>query len=151
MAPARVVATSPRTTEPGGGASPVAESEPQRSERDRKTGARTTAVPAPEIAPPPAAMAAGAAAPAAAAPASSAGEIRSTQSGYDSPGRASEPARRPDAIRRAPTPTGEKTEPTRLAPTRAPRQTSLLMYVGVGFTFGLALLAIYQLVGRLAH
>jgi hypothetical protein len=141
MAPARVVATSPRTTEPAGA---VAEAESRRD--DRKTGARKTAVPQPELAPPAAAMAASAPA------ASSAGEItRSTQAGYDSsPGRAAEPVRRAEAIRRAPTPTGEKTEPTRLAP-RAPRQTSLLMYVGVGFTFGLALLAIYQLVGRLAH
>jgi len=51
----------------------------------------------------------------------------------------------------------DKTKPTR-GPTPAPgaakppgKQAPIWTYVGVGFTFGLALLGIYQLVGRLAH
>ena len=47
----------------------------------------------------------------------------------------------------------DKTKPTRApAPAKPPgRQAPIWTYVGVGFTFGLALLGIYQLVGRLAH
>jgi hypothetical protein len=86
---------------------------------------------------------AAAAAPSAPAPAA-AEDGRATQQGYDS-------ARAPRTVapRKGADP-AEKTEPTRLAPPRK-RETPIWTYVGVGFTFGLALLGIYQLVGRLAH
>jgi hypothetical protein len=89
-------------------------------------------------------MAAKAPAPAAPAAAAAKGDLgRATQQGYDSAR-----APRPVAAGKS-SDAAEKTEPTRLAPQR--RQTPIWTYVGVGFTFGLALLGIYQLVGRLAH
>jgi hypothetical protein len=123
---------------------PAAEADSGRI--DRKTGARKVAVPAPEIvapvaaAPPPSVVVTPAAAAVAAAP-EDAG--RATQQGYDST-RGAQPSVK------KPTPIGDKTVPTRVPSPRA-RETPLWAYVGLGFTFGLALLAIYQLVGRLAH
>jgi hypothetical protein len=110
--------------------------------RDRaKTGARKVAVPAPEIVIP------------AAAATPAAKEVgRTTQHGF-------EPAPAPkkvEAEKSDRTDKADKTDKTR--PTRAPaptkeasRQAPIWTYIGVGFTFGLALLGIYQLVGRLAH
>jgi len=47
----------------------------------------------------------------------------------------------------------DKTKPVRApAASRPPvRQAPIWTYIGVGFAFGLVLLGIYQLVGRLAH
>jgi hypothetical protein len=112
--------------------------------RDRaKTGARKVAVPAPEIVIP------------AAGAAPAAKDVgRTTQHGF-------EPAPAPkkvEAEKSDRTDKADKTDKTR--PTRAPaptptkevaRQAPIWTYIGVGFTFGLALLGIYQLVGRLAH
>jgi hypothetical protein len=124
---------------------------------DRKTGARKVAVPAPEIsppspsaAPPPMPVEAVAAAPVASVSASApppvpADAARATQQGYDSAS-----ARVVQTAGKKP---ADATEPTRVpaaAPAR-PRETPIVTYVGLGFLFGLALLAVYQLVGRLAH
>jgi hypothetical protein len=135
-------------------AAPAADS----GRNDRKTGARKVAVPAPEISPPsgsaapPAPVAAMSmsttAAPAATASMSApppvpADAARATQQGYDSgSARVTQTAGKKVA---------DATEPTRVpAPTRT-RETPIVTYVGLGFLFGLALLAVYQLVGRLAH
>jgi hypothetical protein len=111
------------------------ESDTGRTDRIAKTGARKTAVPAPEIQ---------AAAP---APEKEGKEVgRTTHHGFES-----------SAPKRIDVDKVDKTKPTR-GPTPAPgaakppgKQAPIWTYVGVGFTFGLALLGIYQLVGRLAH
>ena len=41
--------------------------------------------------------------------------------------------------------------PTLEKPRPAKKETSIIAYVGVGITFGVALLGIYHLVGLLAH
>jgi hypothetical protein len=123
-------------------AAPVAATaEGETSRTDRKTGARKTAVPAPELAPPPASAAAPAP-----APAKDPGRV--TQFGFESragtaASKKAEPEEKVEKVERA--------QP-RAAAKRAPeRQAPLWTYIGVGFTFGLVLLGIYQLVGRLAH
>ncbi len=113
---------------------PAAETDSGQTARIAKTGARKTAVPAPAIVP--------AAELAAPAPAKEVG--RTTHHGFE--GRATVAAKKAD----------EKEEVERIQPSRAPapaaqRQAPIWTYVGVGFTFGLVLLGIYQLVGRLAH
>ena len=104
-----------------------------------KTGARKVSVPGPEVAArrrrratirPPRARGYGAAA-AAEAPKRTVDARARRQAG----------AR---ARRRAAAAAAEKTRP-------AKRETPIWTYVGVGFTFGLALIGIYQLVGVLAH
>jgi hypothetical protein len=103
-----------------------------------KTGARKVAVPGPEVSTAPAA----------------ADDPSATHQGYDSgaaaeaPKRASTPvpAAKP-APAPAPAAAGGATERV-----RAPKkETPIWTYVGVGVTFGLALIGIYQLVGMLAH
>jgi hypothetical protein len=125
----------------------VAESDTGRTDRVTKTGARKVAVPAPEIVP---------AAAAAPTPAKEVG--RTTHYGFETGESAAESARKKaessdkgDKTKptRAPAPT--KTPPTKTPTTAPARQAPIWTYVGVGFTFGLALLGIYQLVGRLAH
>jgi hypothetical protein len=123
-------------------AAPVAASvEAETSRTDRKTGARKTAVPAPELAPPPAG--------AASAPAAAKDPGRVTQFGFESPAataasKKAEPEEKVEKVERA--------QPRAAAAKRAPeRQAPLATYIGVGFAFGLVLLGIYQLVGRLAH
>jgi hypothetical protein len=123
---------------------PAAESDTGRTDRISKTGARKVAVPAPEVV---------AAAPQAAptpAPVKDVG--RTTQFGFEAaPKKAPEKDDKSDKV--------EKTRPTR-APAPAPvaaaakaptRQAPIWAYAGVGVTFGLVLLGIYELVGRLAH
>jgi hypothetical protein len=126
-APAPVAVS--RAAEP---AAPVATAAEIDSGRTAKTGARKTAVPAPEIGPP---------APAQTAPAKEMG--RTTQHGYDA--RAASSAKKAEEKE-------DKTQPVRAsAPRPQSRQAPIWTYIGVGFTFGLVLLGIYQLVGRLAH
>ncbi|HVZ74322.1 MAG TPA: hypothetical protein VHJ20_18205 [Polyangia bacterium] len=116
----------------------VGETDTGRTDRIVKTGARKTAVPAPEIIPP-----SEAAAPAP-APAKDVG--RTTHHGFES--RAATGPQKKVEEREKP---AEKV-PARTTATRpAQRPTAIWTYVGVGFTFGLVLLGIYQLVGRLAH
>jgi hypothetical protein len=122
----------------------AASTEAETGRTDRaKTGARKTAVPAPEIGPP------------SAAPQPAAKEIgRTTSLGFDS-GRgtgANKKVEKADKVERIEREDrGDKAQPSRAA-SRAPQhQTSIMTYVGVGFAFGLVLLGIYQLVGRLAH
>ena len=121
----------------------VADGDTGRTDRITKTGARKVAVPAPEI------QAAPAAAP---APAPAKDPGRTTHFGFEAapaPKKVPEKDDKSDKV--------DKTKPTR-APAPAPaaartpsRQAPIWTYVGVGFTFGLVLLGIYQLVGRLAH
>jgi hypothetical protein len=120
-----------------------AESDPGRTDRISKTGARKVAVPAPEIG---TAAVIGAAA-SIAAPAAAKDAARTTQFGFDA---------RPAAVPKKVEQKSDKSEKVRSA--RAPaasrppeHQAPIWTYIGVGFTFGLALLGIYQLVGRLAH
>jgi hypothetical protein len=122
----------------------AASEETGRTDRIAKTGARKVAVPAPEIVVVP--VAAPATAPAK-------DPNRATQFGYDS---VVTPAKKPQEKAQDAPDKAEKSDKTR--PTRAPaaakapsRQAPIWTYVGVGFTFGLVLLGIYQLVGRLAH
>jgi hypothetical protein len=153
-APAPVAAASPTpaAAAPVEAATPVAsvgESDTGRTDRISKTGARKVAVPAPEIIQAPA-TAAPAAAP---APAKEVG--RTTQFGFDA-GAAAAPKKVQESEKSDKV---EKTKPTRApaaaaaapAPAAPARQAPIWTYIGVGFTFGLALLGIYQLVGRLAH
>jgi hypothetical protein len=144
-------APAPSAAAPVEAAAPVAqvaESETGRTDRVTKTGARKVAVPGPEIVQ--AAATAQAAPTPAAAPAKEVG--RTTHFGYEAaPKKAPEKEDKSDKV--------DKTRPTRApAPAPAPaaaapaaRQAPIWTYVGVGFTFGLVLLGIYQLVGRLAH
>jgi len=120
-------------------AAPVAAAVSAPAADDRgKTGARKVAVPGPEVSTAPAA----------------ADDPSATHQGYDSgaaaeaPKRASTPvpAAKP-APAPAPAAAGGATERV-----RAPKkETPIWTYVGVGVTFGLALIGIYQLVGMLAH
>jgi hypothetical protein len=120
-------------------AAPVAAAVSAPAADDRgKTGARKVAVPGPEVSTAPAA----------------ADDPSATHQGYDSgaaaeaPQRASTPvpAAKP-APAPAPAAAGGATERV-----RAPKkETPIWTYVGVGVTFGLALIGIYQLVGMLAH
>jgi hypothetical protein len=129
-------------------APPVVESDTGRTDRIGKTGARKVAVPAPEIIPP----VAGAAA------AKDVG--RTTQFGFEAgPAPATnatnatkkaQPEDKVDKVERVDK--ADRTQPTRAPGKRAPQPPApIWTYVGVGFTFGLVLLGIYQLVGRLAH
>jgi hypothetical protein len=134
---ARVEAAAPETA--------AVESDTGRTDRISKTGARKVAVPAPEIV-----QAAPAAPTAAPAKAKEKDVGRTTHFGFEAaPVKVQDKDEKSDKI--------EKTKPTR-APAPAPvaakaptRQAPIWTYVGVGFTFGLVLLGIYQLVGRLAH
>jgi hypothetical protein len=118
----------------------VAESDTGRTDRIAKTGARKVAVPAPEI------IATPAAAPAP-APAKEVG--RTTHHGFEAGSEALKKVQEGQDK----TDKTDKTKPTRAPAAAKPptRQSPIWTYVGVGFTFGLALLGIYQLVGRLAH
>jgi len=107
---------------------------------DRKTGARKGDVPGPAVIP----VAASTQAPAPAAPIMAPTMEPSepqptTQPGFES---------RTDARKRPETGAGRTTSEK----PRKPRpQTPIWTYVGIGFTFGLALLGIYQLYGLLGH
>ncbi|HSZ84195.1 MAG TPA: hypothetical protein VLA14_18045 [Polyangia bacterium] len=136
--------TDTAPAEPAAPETSVTESDTGRTDRITKTGARKVAVPAPAIvtpvAPPPAA-------------AKDVG--RTTQFGFD-PGPSAEPKKadksRDKSADKSSEDRGDKTQPVRApAPRPQPRQAPIWTYVGVGFTFGLVLLGIYQLVGRLAH
>jgi hypothetical protein len=147
---------SARANEPAlsaeGGQAAVGESDTAPAERiSSKTGARKVAVPAPAIG-----TATIIGTPAAAAAKESGQSVlkdvgRTTQFGFEA---------RPSGVPKKVDPKSDKSEKTK--PVRAPaparqtersaeRQGPLWTYVGVGFAFGLALLGIYQLVGRLAH
>jgi hypothetical protein len=133
-----------RPAEPAAPA-PTPEGDSARTETakvDRKTGARKVEVPGPALVP----LAAGAApqtpAPSApiAAPTTEPSEPQpTTQPGFDS---RSDGRKRPEAA--AGRTAAEK-------PRKPQRPTPIWTYVGVGFTFGLILLGIYQLYGILAH
>jgi hypothetical protein len=153
-APVAAAAAAPEAAAPAAAVGP-AESETGRTDRIGKTGARKTAVPAPEIRAPEAS-----AAPAAAAPAAK--EVgRTTHFGYEAAPKkvAEEKSDRTDKSdkvektkpTRAPAAAKESTKEPAKAPAAPTKQAPIWTYVGVGFTFGLALLGIYQLVGRLAH
>jgi hypothetical protein len=130
---ARVDAAAPVET--------TTEVETGRTDRISKTGARKVAVPTPEI------VAAQAPAP---APAKEKDPGRTTQFGFEAgaaPKKVEERSEKSD-----------KTKPTRApaaAPAKAPerptRPAPIWTYIAVGFGFGVVLLGIYQLVGRLAH
>ncbi|HVU50538.1 MAG TPA: hypothetical protein VHL80_07610, partial [Polyangia bacterium] len=133
-------AAAPAPVEAAAPVAAVAESDTGRTDRVTKTGARKVAVPGPEIVP--------AAAAPAPAPAKEVG--RTTHYGFETapaPKKVPEREDRSDKV--------DKTKPTRapapVAAKPAARQAPIWTYVGVGFTFGLVLLGIYQLVGRLAH
>jgi hypothetical protein len=122
----------------------AASTEAETGRTDRKTGARKTAVPAPEIGP--------------SSPAAAKEVGRTTSLGFDnSRGTAAnkkvektEKVDRVDKVERIER--EEKAPAARAASGRASqKQTSIMIYVGIGFAFGLVLLGIYQLVGRLAH
>jgi hypothetical protein len=134
VAQAPVVA--PRSAGPAAPAEPAPlENDTARTDRI-KAGARKVPVPAPEIVVP---LAAATAAP----PAAASKEFgRTTQHGFDS-GRSSAAPKKVVV--------DDKTAATRAAASRPKKQAPIWTYIGVGFTFGLALLGIYQLVGRLAH
>jgi hypothetical protein len=131
--------TQPSPTAPAPvAAAPVAAASAPAADDRGKTGARKVAVPGPEVSTSPAA----------------ADDPSATHQGYDS-GAAAEapkrvstpvPAAKP-APAPAPAAAGGATERI-----RAPKkETPIWTYVGVGVTFGLALIGIYQLVGMLAH
>jgi len=119
-------------------AAPVAAASAPAADDRGKTGARKVAVPGPEISTAPAA----------------ADDPSATHQGYDSGAAAEAPKRTSTpvpAAKPAPAPApaaaGGATERI-----RAPKkETPIWTYVGVGVTFGLALIGIYQLVGMLAH
>ncbi|HEV3031720.1 MAG TPA: hypothetical protein VG319_08740 [Polyangia bacterium] len=147
---------SARATEPAlsaeAGPTAVVESDTARAERISKTGARKVAVPAPEIG---TATIIGTPAPAAAKEAGrEAGKDvgRTTQFGFEARPAGAPPSGVPKKVDPK-SDKSEKTKPVRApaAPRQTERQGPLWTYVGVGFAFGLALLGIYQLVGRLAH
>jgi hypothetical protein len=116
---------------------PVAAASASAADDRGKTGARKVAVPGPEVSTSPA----------------TADDPAATHHGYDAapaeaPKRPSTPV---PAARPAPTPTpaAASSATDRI---RAPKkETPIWTYVGVGVTFGLALIGIYQLVGYLAH
>jgi hypothetical protein len=139
--PARTT-PGPRPVEPP---TPAAQDQAraEASRADRKMGARKVDVPAPAVIPPaagspvPPARAAAPAAPIAAPSMEPSEPQPTTQPGFDA---RSENRKRAEPARPAP----EK-------PRSPKRETPIWTYVGVGFTFGLALLGIYQLYGLLAH
>jgi hypothetical protein len=107
---------------------------------DRKTGARKVDVPVPAVIP---VAAAGVSPPAAAAPvvvpAVEPSEPQpTTQPGFDA---RAESRKRPEPAQPA---AGDR-------PRKAKRETPIWTYVAVGFTFGIALLGIYELYGLLGH
>jgi hypothetical protein len=139
-----------RTAEAAAPVAPaVAEADTGRTDRigkkGEKTGARKVAVPTPELVPPPATAAA-------AAPKDVG---RMTHLGFETgvPARTSSASPPSSATKKAePEEKVERAQPTRTAVAKTPqRQAPMWTYIGVGFTFGLVLLGIYQLVGRLAH
>jgi hypothetical protein len=143
---------APVSAEPAAPEASTSESETGRTDRITKTGARKVAVPAPEIV----------AAPGPAAPAAAKDVGRTTQFGFDSGAMAAmkkssskdkEKDKSEDRVERVDrAEKADKTAPVRAPAARPkPRQAPIWTYVGVGFTFGLVLLGIYQLVGRLAH
>ena len=122
-------------------AAPVAAASAPAADDRGKTGARKVAVPGPEVS---------------TAPAAAADDPSATHQGYDS-GAAAKAPERPSA----PVPAAKPAPAPAPAPAaaggatdriRAPKkETPIWTYVGVGVTFGLALIGIYQLVGMLAH
>src|SRR5450432_3173981 len=138
-----------RAPEPAAPVEPaVAESDTGRTDRINKTGARKVAVPAPAIVPP------------TSAPTAAAKDVgRTTQFGFESgataaPKKSEDHGGKVERIEKV-----ERTHPTRVpTPSRSskagkpPLWASIgWTYIGVGFAFGIALIGIYQLVGRLAH
>ncbi|MDB4980561.1 MAG: hypothetical protein JWM82_1313 [Myxococcales bacterium] len=130
----------------------VTEADTGRTDRLVKTGARKVAVPAPEIVVPTEAPAP--------APAKEVG--RTTHHGFEtrptgSQKKVEERSADKSADRSADKSADKSPGRTDKAPARAAspsssqRPAAIWTYVGVGFTFGLVLLGIYQLVGRLAH
>jgi hypothetical protein len=109
---------------------------PAPATEDRaKTGARKVAVPGPEVSTP------------------AADDPSATRQGYDSgPGEAPKrPSAPMPAAKPAPVAAPAAAAAAADKPRAPKRETPLWTYVGVGVTFGLVLIGIYQLVGLLAH
>jgi hypothetical protein len=126
---------------PAAAPAPVASASVAATDDRGKTGARKVSVPSPEVL---------------AAPAEAADDPAATRHGYtSSPAPEAKPARTsaPAAAavpKPAPAPAPAAAGGTeRIRPPK--RETSIWTYVGVGVTFGLALIGIYQLVGYLSH
>ena len=140
FAPAPVATTPLVAKQPAAPEPAVTEADTGRTDRIAKTGARKVAVPAPEIV-----------VPATPAPAAAKDVGRTTQFGFDG-GSPAAPRKSAERAAEDKSDKSDKTQPTRAAAPRSKqRQAPIWTYVGVGFTFGLVLLGIYQLVGRLAH
>jgi hypothetical protein len=125
----------------------VAESDTGRTDRINKTGARKVAVPAPAIVQ--------TAPPSAAAPKDVG---RTTQFGFEGRAAATPKKVEEKSDKSGKSDKGDKTQQTRApAPSRSKQDQAPVWasigwtYIGVGFAFGIALIGIYQLVGRLAH
>jgi hypothetical protein len=126
------VAAAPVAAAPAPAPAP-APAAPVAVEDRAKTGARKVAVPGPEVSAP-------------------VDDPAATRQGYDS-GRTEAPKRPSTSVpvaKPAPAPAPAAAAAADKAP--APkRETPIWTYVGVGVTFGLVLIGIYQLVGLLAH
>jgi hypothetical protein len=149
--PGRLTPSS-HPAEPGAPA-PSPEGDSSRTETakvDRKTGARKVDVPGPAVIP----IAAAGAAPAAAAPVvvppmEPSEPQPTTQPGFDA---RAESRKRPETAPAASDrgAAGDKGA-ERDKPRKPKRETPIWTYVAVGFTFGIALLGIYELYGLLGH
>jgi hypothetical protein len=143
-APAAVAAAAPAPAPAAPVSAEPVDAAPAVEERG-KTGARKVAVPGPEV------SSAGAGASAGSA---GADDPAATRHGYDSAPAAEAPKRPSAPVPStkpvpAPAPAAAAGATERV---RAPkRETPIWTYVGVGVTFGLVLIGIYQLVGYLAH
>jgi hypothetical protein len=149
--PAAAAVPVERAPEPAAPVEPaVADSDTGRTDRINKTGARKVAVPAPAIVPPTSALVA-----------ADKDVGRTTQFGFESGATAASKkseerggrVEKVEKVERV-----ERTQPTRVpTPSRSKQGKPPLWasigwtYIGVGFAFGIALIGIYQLVGRLAH
>ncbi len=145
---AATAAVSPAPVAEPAAAAHVTEADTGRTDRLVKTGARKVAVPAPEIVVP--------AETAAPAPAKEVG--RTTHHGFETRPTGSQKKVEEKSNDKSGDKSADKAAaradkaPARAAsPSSSQRPAAIWTYVGVGFTFGLVLLGIYQLVGRLAH
>jgi hypothetical protein len=138
---------SSRQAEPAAPA-PSPEGDSSRTETakvDRKTGARKVDVPGPAVIP----VAAAATAPAAAAPVvvppmEPSEPQPTTQPGFDA---RAEARKRPEPAQQAANDRGADRD----KPRKPKRETPIWTYVAVGFTFGIALLGVYELYGLIGH
>jgi hypothetical protein len=160
-------APAPSAAAPAAEPAHIVEADTARTDRIVKTGARKVAVPAPEIVPPGET----------AAPAKDVG--RTTQFGFEprptgsqkkveeksvdkaadrasdkadkAADKADKAADKADKAADKSAARADKAAARAASASSSQRPAAIWTYVGVGFTFGLVLLGIYQLVGRLAH